>query len=132
MSAWEPTTSGVSKKRILLVDDEEDVIKVVGGRLAQWGYEPVTAANGQAALAAVNQWVPDLILLDLKMPVLNGKEVCDRLKSDPRFSKIPIILLTASSPYAADEELRAVRADDCVLKPFEPEELLATIRKWTG
>lgn len=127
MSAQEQTP-----KRILLVDDEEDVVKVVGGRLSQWGYQAVVATNGQEALEAVRRKPPALILLDLKMPVLSGRDACHQLKADPRFARIPVILMTASTGVAVEEEQRAIQADGFVLKPFEPEELLATIRKWIG
>lgn len=126
------SAEGHPPKRILLVDDEEDVVKVVGGRLTQWGYQVVVAVNGQEALEVVRRQPPDLILLDLRMPVLNGREVCRQLKADPAFARIPVILMTSSSEVAAAEDLRAIQADDCVLKPFELQELLATIRKWIG
>ena len=119
-------------KTILLVDDEPDVILVVRGRLKTWGYQVIIAMNGQEALEAVDRQIPDLILMDLKMPVMGGKETCLRLKSDPRFSKIPIILITSSTQQAATAELLAVRADDCIIKPFDPKDLLAKIQKSIG
>ncbi len=127
MSAERP-----APKTILLVDDEEDIVKVVGGRLSQWGYQAVVAANGQEALEAVRRQPPDLILLDLKMPVLSGRDACHQLKADPKFAGIPVILMTSSAGVAMEEEQRAIRADGFVLKPFEPAELLATIQKWIG
>ncbi len=119
-------------RTILLVDDEPDVVLILRGRLTTWGYRVVTATNGQEALNAVNQHPPALILLDMKMPLMDGLEVCHRLKIDPRFSKIPIILITSSSQKAASEELSASQANDCVIKPFEPEDLLEKIKKWIG
>ena len=119
-------------KRILLVDDEPDVVLIIRGRLTTWGYQVVTATNGQEALDAMNKQAPDLILMDLKMPVMDGPEVCHRLKADLRFSKIPVILITSSSQKAAADELSAMRADGCVIKPFEPKELLEKIEKWIG
>ena len=119
-------------KSILLVDDEPDVVLVIRGRLTTWGYRVVTATNGQEALDAMNKQAPDLILMDLKMPVMDGSEVCRRLKTDPRFSHIPIILITSSSPKTATEEYLDIQADDCVIKPFEPKELLEKVEKWIG
>ena len=119
-------------KRILLVDDEPDVVLIIRGRLTTWGYQVVTATNGQEALDAMNKQAPDLILMDLKMPVMDGPEVCRRLKADPRFSKIPVILITSSSQKAATEEISALQADGCVIKPFEPKEPLEKIEKWIG
>ena len=117
-------------RTVLLVDDEPDVVLIIRGRLTTWGYQVVTATNGQEALDAVNQHPLDLILLDLKMPLMDGPEVCRRLKADPRFSKIPVILITSNSQKAATEELSVIRADDCVIKPFESKELLVKIEKW--
>ena len=119
-------------KTVLLVDDEPDVILVVRGRLKTWGYQVVTAMNGQEALEAVDRQIPDLILMDLKMPVLGGKETCLRLKSDPRYSQIPIILITSSTQQTATAERLAVQADDCIIKPFDPKDLLAKIQRWIG
>ena len=119
-------------RMVLLVDDEPDVVLVIRGRLTTWGYQVATAANGQEALEAVSRRVPDLILIDLKMPVLDGKETCHRLRADPCFSKIPIILITSSSQKAASEELAELQTDDCLIKPFDPKELLAKIKKWIG
>ena len=122
----------VDTRTVLLVDDEPDVVLVIRGRLMTWGYQVVTATNGQEALDAVNQRIPDLILMDLKMPLMDGLEACRRLKTDPRFSKIPIILITSSSQKAATEEISALQADDCVIKPFEPKEFLAKVEKRIG
>lgn len=119
-------------KTVLLADDEPDVVLVIRGRLTTWGYQVVTATNGQEALDAVNRQVPDLILMDLKMPVLDGKQACRRLKADSRFAKIPIILITSSSQKAVAEELLTIQADDCLVKPFEPTEFQAKIKKWIG
>ena len=119
-------------KTILLVDDEPAVVFVIQGRLKTWGYEVITATNGQEALEAVSRRIPDLILLDMKMPVMGGEEVCHRLKADARFTLIPIILITCSSYQAAEEALQATQADDCVIKPFDPKELLVKIQRWLG
>ncbi len=119
-------------KTVLLVDDEPDVVMMVRGRLASWGYEVVIAVNGQEALDAVRRRPPDLILLDLKMPILGGRDTCHQLKADPRFAKIPVVLMTSSSAGVVQEELRDIGADDYVLKPFEPAELQAKIQRRIG
>ncbi len=119
-------------KTILLVDDEPDVVLMVRGRLTSWGYDVIVAANGQEAMDAVSRRLPDLILLDLKMPILDGKEVCRRLKANPQFLRIPVVLATSSSGAIAEEEMRSLQADDCIIKPFESTELQAKIKKRIG
>lgn len=117
---------------ILLVEDEPDVVLMVRGRLVSWGYDVIVAANGQEAMEAVNRRLPDLILSDLKMPILDGRELCRRLKANSQFSRIPVVLMTSSSGAMEEEELRSLQADDCIIKPFESTELQAKIKKWTG
>ncbi len=124
------TTERHATKTILLVEDEPDVVLMVRGRLTSWGYDVIAAANGQEALDLVHQRLPDLILLDLKIPILSGREMCHQLKTDQRFANIPVILVTSGNGIALEEERRAIQADDCVLKPFESAELLAKIKKW--
>ena len=81
--------------RILVVDDNASNIKVLQVRLAAEGYDVVTAADGEEALAAAREQLPDLLLLDIMMPRLDGIEVCKRLRADPTFPYTPIILVTA-------------------------------------
>ena len=84
--------------RILVVDDNETNRDILVTRLAKHGYELLQAADGEQALASVSQHLPDLILLDVEMPKLDGFEVCRRLKNDPALPFIPIILVTAGPP----------------------------------
>ena len=83
------------KRHILFVDDEEDIIKVLSRRLEIAGYTVSMAEDGEAALAKVRETRPDLIILDVMIPKLNGYEVCARLKQDDAYKKIPIIMFTA-------------------------------------
>lgn len=119
-------------KKILIVDDEPDILRAVKVRLVSFGYDVITAANGQDALAVVNKEAPDLILLDLRLPCINGNEVCIRLKGDAKFKHIPIVIFTASSDVGAGNLIKTSGADGYLIKPFNPAELLKTIRKFTG
>jgi two-component system alkaline phosphatase synthesis response regulator PhoP len=113
-------------KRILVVDDEPSITKLVSFNLEKAGYDVDTAADGQAALEKVQDIQPDLIVLDLMLPKVDGLEVCKRLRQEN--NHIPVIMLTAK-----DEELDRVLglelgADDYVTKPFSPRELVARVK----
>ena len=110
-------------KKILSVDDTKDILLVVSRRLKSWGYEPLTASSGEEGLRIADEQVPDLILLDIMMPKMKGRDVCLRLKANPRTAKIPVIFLTA---LGLADHIRAgmdLGADDYIVKPFEPTEL---------
>lgn len=113
-------------KRILVVDDEPSITKLVSFNLEKAGYDVDTAADGQAALDKVQDNQPDLIVLDLMLPKVDGLDVCKRLRQEN--NHIPVIMLTAK-----DEELDRVLglelgADDYVTKPFSPRELVARVK----
>ena len=113
---------------VLLVDDERDLLSVLDFNFRSGGFETALAANGEEALRAAGQRVPDLVVLDLMLPDLPGTEVCRRLKADPRTRDVPVIMLTAR----ADEIDRIVGfevgADDYVTKPFSARELVLRAR----
>ena len=113
--------------RVLIVEDERDIRDLVVLHLQRDGYEVTSAASGEEALAHVRQSPPDLVVLDLMLPAMSGLEVCRRLRQDPATATLPILILTAK----ADEVDRVVGlelgADDYVVKPFSPKELLARV-----
>lgn len=114
----------MAKKRILIVDDELDLVTIVQLRLEAGGYEVIVAYDGQDGLAKAQKEKPDLIILDLMMPRIDGHKVCGLLKADARYNKIPIIIYSARGQ---DEDVRLaeeVGADAYVLKSIEIEELL--------
>jgi two-component system sensor histidine kinase/response regulator len=113
---------------ILVVDDITRNIQVVGTVLCNEGYEVMPAASGAEALKCVRAQLPDLILLDLMMPELDGLEVCRRLKADPTTSQVPVVFLTASNEMEHLVKGFEVGAVDYVTKPFNPPELLARVR----
>jgi len=117
-------------KKILVVDDEPDIMDVATARLKHLGYEIIPAIDAEQALTVLQKNTPDLILLDLLLPKMQGDELCKKLKSDDKYKKIPIILFTASAirPGLPDK-IKEMGADDCIIKPFEPEELLGKIKK---
>lgn len=118
----------MDKKRILIVDDEEDLVMAVSFRLEMEGYEVITAGDGQAALDKVESEHPDLIILDLMLPKVNGYKVCGLLKADSRYKKIPIVMFTARAQDADIKMSEEVGADSYITKPFEPVVLMATIK----
>ncbi|MCL4503880.1 MAG: response regulator [Deltaproteobacteria bacterium] len=118
----------MAQESILAVDDEEDILELLRYNLAREGYRVTGAATGEEAVATARAILPDLILLDLLLPGVDGLEVCRRLKSDARTRPIPIIMLTAKGEEADIVAGLELGADDYVTKPFSPRVLLARIR----
>ncbi len=116
-------------KKILFVDDEPDVLTTVTFRLTRSGYNVITAIDGEKAVSAIRTERPDLVLLDMRLPGMNGMEVCGVVRSDPDLKNTPIILFTASASSIA-EDCAKCGANDYVLKPFDPKELLEKINKY--
>ena len=109
--------------KVLVVDDEAEIRTVVGMLLAQAGYEVVLAEYGQIGYSKALTVKPNLILLDLMMPVMDGFQVLRRLKSDQRTSQIPVIILTAKIDAASERECMCLGAVDYIKKPWGPREL---------
>ena len=122
----------MDKKKILLVDDEPHILMTVGSRLKANGYEVITASDGQEGLDMTYKEKPDLIILDLMLPKLNGHEVHKKLKSDAAYKDIPIVMLTASAAMDDMKTGMQLGADGYVTKPFKPEVLLAIIQGLLG
>ncbi len=125
-------------EKILIVDDDPDLVESVRIILESKGYEVEAAYDGVEGLQKVKEFNPDLIVLDVMMPKKNGYEVCRELKNDPKYSGIPILLLTAvvsqipqSSTYTLDQGMET-EADDYVDKPVEPEELVRRVEVLLG
>jgi len=113
------------KQRILIVDDEPQITRVLRRSLTTQGYDVRTAADGESALETLGDWPPDLVVTDLSMPNMNGLELCKRLRS---ISQIPIIVLSVRGEEQIKVEALDAGADDYVTKPFGMEELLARVR----
>ncbi len=124
------------KKKVLLVDDDPDFVEAVKVIVENGGYDVRVAYDGQEGLEAVAEERPDIIVLDVMMPVMNGHEACAKLKGDEKTADIPIILLTAvadrvtTSTYTHRDMLES-EADDYIPKPVEPKDLLELIENWS-
>ena len=117
------------RKRILVVEDQPDSRRIIRDMLAHTDYEVTEVENGEEALAAIAKQRPDLILMDVQLPVMDGYTATRRIKADPALRSIPIIAVTS---YALDGEAKVAKAagcDDYVRKPYSPRELLAKIRQ---
>ena len=117
-------------RRILVVEDQEDNRQIVRDLLMTTDYEVIEAENGEEALAAVAKQQPDLILMDIQLPVMDGYEATRRIKADPALRAIPIIAITSYVLSGDEEKARAAGCDDFVPKPFSPRQLLAKIQKY--
>ena len=117
-------------KRILLVDDEADLLKLVMVRLAACGYEVIPASDGLEALEKAQKENPDLILLDVMMPRMDGFEVLRNLKNNPGTMSIPVIMLTAKDEAESFSRAQEAGAEDYITKPFNRDALLDAVRKY--
>jgi len=113
--------------RILVVDDEEAVVELVTFHLARAGYHVITTSTGGGALEAVEAKVPDLVVLDVGLPDMEGTEVCRRLRRDRRTESVPIVILSARSEEIDRVVALELGADDYVTKPFSPRELVLRV-----
>jgi len=118
----------VAKETILVVEDEEDILELLRYNLAKEGYGVIGAATGEEALKAARERLPDLVLLDLMLPGLDGLEVCRRLQQEARTRRLPIIMLTAKGEEADIVAGLELGAADYITKPFSPRVLLARVR----
>jgi two-component system, cell cycle response regulator DivK len=117
-------------KRILLVEDQEDNRRIMRDLLSASGYQLVEANDGEQGLALAASEVPDLILMDIQLPGLDGYEVTRRIKANAALSHIPIIAVTSYALSGDDQKAFAAGCDGYVTKPFSPRQLLAKIREF--
>ena len=119
----------MTKKKILLVDDEPDIVKAVQIRLTEANYEVIVANDGQEALDKAYKEIPDLIILDLMLPKVDGHKVCGLLKSNTKYNKIPIIIFTAKAQQEDMKISKEVGADAYITKPFDSRRLLSQVEE---
>ncbi len=122
----------MSRGRILVVDDEIYIVHILDFSLGMEGYEVVTALDGEEALRKVKEAKPDLIVLDIMMPKMDGYETCKALKSDDSTKDIPVILLSAKGRNVDMQTGYDVGADDYITKPFSPRKLVDRINAMLG
>lgn len=120
------------KKIVLVIDDEPEILSVIAKRLIVAGYEVVTAKDGVEGLTKAANLKPDIVLLDILLPKMDGYEVCRLLKFDEKNKSIPVIMLSAKTQDVDKEMGKKVNADDYVTKPFDAQDLILRIKKLTG
>jgi len=121
-----PTST--ERMTILVIDDMSVMLKMLTKHLEYWGYRALTAASGEEGLQVAKTEQPDLILLDVVLPKMKGREVCARLKADPTTKHIPVIFLSALGLADHVKAGLNLGAEDYVIKPFKPEDLQERIR----
>jgi DNA-binding response OmpR family regulator len=128
------TDQAIERERpvVLVADDEEDILALIAFSLERSGYTVILARDGEEALALARDERPDLAVLDVTMPKLDGFELTRRLRTDEATSRMPIILLTASAQDADVQRGFDVGADDYLRKPFSPQELRARVQAILG
>ena len=122
----------MAKKKILVVDDEPQIVQVIQISLEYCGYEVITAFSGNQAISKARSEKPDLVLLDVKMPVESGIGVFEILRSISNTSLIPVIFITASANEEVKEKVLGMGAQDFIYKPFNKNDLLAKVKNALG
>jgi two-component system, cell cycle response regulator DivK len=119
-------------RRILLIEDHEDNRRIVRDLLTPAGYEVIEAVTGEDGVAMADSHRPDLILMDIQLPVLDGYETTRRIKADPALKHIPVIAVTSYALSGDEAKTKAAGCDGYVAKPFSPRQLLAKINEFLG
>jgi len=120
----------MDRKKILFIEDEPDQIMIVKMRLEASGFDVVSAIDGEEGLKKAYEDKPDLILLDILIPKIDGLSLCRLLKGDPKRKNISIIIITASGGKELLERCQVIGADDLIIKPFKEKELIDKIAKY--
>ena len=118
----------MADEKILIIEDDQDIVEMLEYNLREEGYDTFSALNGKDGIALAKKEQPNLIILDIMLPILDGFEVCRMLKSDEIAAQIPVIILSAKSQETDKIVGLELGADDYVTKPFSPRELIARIR----
>jgi two-component system, cell cycle response regulator DivK len=119
-------------KRILVVEDTEDNRQILRDLLSMAGYDMIEANDGAEGVAKASEHRPDLILMDIQMPVMDGYEATRLIKADPALAAIPIVAVTSYALSGDEAKARAAGCDDYVAKPFSPRQMLAKVREILG
>lgn len=120
-------------KKIMIVDDEESLIELVTAVLEQEGYEVIAAMNGEEALEKLKTVKPDLILLDMMMPGMSGREVCERIRKDQKTKNMKVAFITvAKFSETGRDVLKKMKVLDYITKPFDNADLVKRVKKMVG
>jgi len=120
------------RKRILIVDDEEQILLLLKTILNVYGYDSIEVLSPKETFAKVKAERPDLIILDIAMPEMDGYQVCKQIKSDPSSKNIPVVMITALALEQDRKYALEAGADGFILKPFDPRDVIAEIEKLSG
>ena len=120
------------KNRILVIEDTEDNRQIIRDLLTSVGYELIEASDGAEGVELAAKHKPDLILMDIQLPTVDGYEATRRIKADPATAHIPVIAVTSYALSGDEAKSRAAGCDGYVAKPFSPKQLLAKVREFTG
>lgn len=115
-------TQKVQRKTILLIDDEQEWLNIMASALAHEPYELVTASSGEIALEKAKKTKPDLILCDVRMPIMNGYDLFEQIRKDPKLKNVPYVFISNFNDYDAIKVSKDLGADDYVIKPFDADE----------
>ena len=119
------------KKKVLIIDDEGDLVRLLALRLQKFGFLVDVALDGEQGLEQIRSFRPDLILLDVALPRMGGWEVCEKLRTDAATKKTPIIVITAKPIKNLETKARSLGVDRVLTKPFDSAELVRTIKSLT-
>ncbi|HKV14338.1 MAG TPA: response regulator [Reyranella sp.] len=119
-------------KKILVVEDTEDNRQILRDLLGMAGYEMVEARDGAEGVAKATEHRPDLILMDIQMPVMDGYEATRRIRTNPELKSIPIVAVTSYALSGDEEKTRAAGCDGYIAKPYSPRQMLAKVREILG
>ncbi|MBN1621229.1 MAG: response regulator [Endomicrobiales bacterium] len=119
-------------KKILVIDDEYDILRVIEEMLKKEGYTVITATNGQDGYKKFQQERPDLVISDIMMPIMDGYQVCEKIKGNPDTKDIPVIILTVKSMGEDVDKALELKADWYITKPFDSKYLLKRVKDFIG
>ncbi len=122
----------MARKKVLIVDDEADLVELLKTELEAGGYDVLVALEGEQGIQKALLEKPDLLILDIMMPKMNGYEVLSRLRNNERTKRLPVIILSAKGETYSILDLQNLGATDYLIKPFESEEFLSIIQRYLG
>ncbi len=117
-------------KKILVIDDAEDLLELTRRLLESRGYQVIPLQDGDQAMTVIREHRPDLVIMDMLMPGLDGEEICHAIKSEPLFAHLPVIITTGQFLEGDSSSPQFKKADSYLRKPFDPEELLNRVREF--